>query len=227
MVLENSGIVCREGKTHFLGSAARKQEELALLKVARGGHSTAFATLCEQYSHQLFRAVHRITRSREDAEDAVQEALLSAFVHFRDFDGRSSFGTWLTRIGINSALMQLRKRRRWSQVFMDDSSDSTKPSFWDVPDSSPNPETSCLRHEREETLRLAIDGLRPRIREVIELGPLHGNSMKQVADIMGISTAAAKARLFHGRRNLRNSRALRAVCRGRSARRGSRLAAAA
>ena len=227
MALENSGIVSHEGKTHFVGSAVRKQKELALLKAARSGQSTAFAKLCEQYTQQLFRAAHRITRSREDAEDAVQEALLSAFIHFGDFDGRSSFGSWLTRIGINSALMQLRKRRRWREVLMDDSSDSTKHSFWDVPDSSPNPETSCLRRERDETLRQAIVGLRPKIRQVIELGPLREDSMKQVAGIMGISTVAAKARLFHARRILRKSVKLRAACLSRSARRGPRLAAAA
>lgn len=227
MVLENSGIVCHEGKTHFDGSAVRKQKELALLKAARSGHSAAFAKLCEQYTQQLFRAAHRITRNREDAEDAVQEALLSAFIHFADFDGRSSFGSWLTRIAINSALMQLRKRHRSREVLMDDSSDSTKRPFWDVPDSSPNPETSCLRRERDETLRQAIVGLRPKIRQVIELGPLRGDSLKQVAAIMGISTVAAKARLFHGRRILRSSVKLRAACLSRSARRDSRPAAAA
>lgn len=228
MVSENSAIVCQEGKTRFVGSAARKQEELALLKAARNGHSKAFDTLCEQYTQQLFRAAHRITRSREDAEDAVQDALLNAFVHFREFDGRSSFGTWLTRIGINSALMQLRKRRRWREVFIDDSSDSTKRAFWDVPDASRNPESTCLRHERDEMLRRAIVGLRPRIREVIELGPLRGNSMKQVAGIIGISMAAAKARLFHGRRILGKSATLRTACLPRRARRdGSKLAAAA
>lgn len=227
MVSENSAIVCHEGKTYLVGSAARKQDEGALLRAAKAGHSTAFATLCEQYTQRLFRAAHRITRSREDAEDAVQEALLSAYVHFRDFDGRSSFGTWLTRIGINSALMLLRKRRRSSEVFMDDSSDPTKQAFWDVPDSSPNPEASCLRCEREETLRKAIAGLRPRIREVIELGPLRGNSMKQVAGTMGISMVAAKARLFHARRILRKSVTLRAACLPRPARRGAPLAAAA
>jgi DNA-directed RNA polymerase specialized sigma24 family protein len=79
----------------------------SLVQAAKNGHSTAFVTLCERYRQQLFRAAHRITRSFEDAEDAVQETLLRAFVHIMDFDGRSSFGTWLTRIAINSALMIL------------------------------------------------------------------------------------------------------------------------
>jgi RNA polymerase sigma factor (sigma-70 family) len=62
-------------------------------------------------------------RSYEDAEDAVQDALLSAFVHMTDFDGKSSFGTWLTRIAINSALMILRKKRAASLKIAADCND--------------------------------------------------------------------------------------------------------
>src|SRR5437879_5950608 len=80
-------------------------------EAAKPGHSTAFDTLSERYRPQLFRAAHRITRSRENAEDAFQDLLLRAFVHMRDFDGRSKLGTWFTRIAINSALMILRKKR--------------------------------------------------------------------------------------------------------------------
>jgi len=58
----------------------------------------------------------RIMRNREDAEDAAQECFLNAFVHLKDFDGRSSFSTWLTRIAINSALMILRKRRVSAEI---------------------------------------------------------------------------------------------------------------
>ncbi len=188
----------------------------------------AFGTLCERYTAQLFRVAHRITRNSEDAEDAVQDALLRAFVHVRDFDGRSSFATWLTRIGINSALMLLRKRRGWREVYNDDSVDpSGNQSFWDVPDSSPNPESACLQREREEALRQAIGDLRPSIRDVLELGQLQEHCMKRTAGIIGISVAAAKGRLFHAKRALRNSKVLRTVCRTQPGRRASRLGVAA
>ncbi len=62
----------------------------------------AFATLCERYSNQLFRAARRITKTREDAEDAVQDALVQAFAHLKDFEG-SLMSNWLARIAINSA----------------------------------------------------------------------------------------------------------------------------
>jgi RNA polymerase sigma factor (sigma-70 family) len=198
-------ISIRRTNAHTINLESRDSAENRLVEAAKDGHSTAFGALCERHTQQLLRAAHRITRSREDAEDAVQDALLRAFVHLRDFDGRSSFATWLTRIGINSALMLLRKKRGWREVYNDDSIDpGGNQSLWEVPDSSPNPESSCLQREREETLRRAVGCLRPSIREVIELGQFQERSMKQTAGIMGISLAAAKGRLFHARRVLRN-----------------------
>jgi RNA polymerase sigma-70 factor (ECF subfamily) len=60
-------------------------------------------------ARKLIQSAQRITKNGEDAEDALQNAFLSAFIHIKNFDGRSSFSTWLTRIAINSALMTLRK----------------------------------------------------------------------------------------------------------------------
>ncbi|HEX8893768.1 MAG TPA: sigma-70 family RNA polymerase sigma factor [Terriglobales bacterium] len=90
---------------------------------AQSDHSTDFATLSDQYKEQLFRAAHRITRTHEDAEDAVQDTLLRAFVHLGDFEGRSNFGTWLTRITINSALMILRRKRATHETGMGENND--------------------------------------------------------------------------------------------------------
>jgi RNA polymerase sigma factor (sigma-70 family) len=124
--------------------------------------------------------------------------------------------------------MLLRKKRAWRETYIDDSVfPAGDQSFWDVPDSSPNPESSYLQREREAALRQAIGNLRPTIRQMIELRQLQEHSTKQAARMMGISTAAAKARLFHARRTLRNSKALRTVCRPQSTRRTSRFAAAA
>src|SRR5258708_36665303 len=92
---------------------ARGPSEQHLVEAAKSGHSMAFDTLSERYRQQLFRAARRITRSIEDAEDAVQDTLLRAFVHIRDFDGRSRFGNRLRRISINSALVKVLKKRAY------------------------------------------------------------------------------------------------------------------
>src|SRR5258708_534500 len=117
----------------------------------------AFATLSERYRQQLYRAAHRITRICEDAEDAVQDALLRAFVHMTDFDGRSSFGTWLTRIAINSALMILRKKRASLEIATDCNDDfGADGRRYDITDHRPKPEGRYAQTEGESTLRKTI-----------------------------------------------------------------------
>src|SRR5437762_14370242 len=92
MVLGDPATSNGQRKARSVALGLQEPAERTLVEAAKGGHSTAFDTLCERYAQQLLRAAHRITRSREDAEDAVQDALLSAFIHLRDFDeiGRAS-----------------------------------------------------------------------------------------------------------------------------------------
>ena len=181
-----------------------------LVEAAKTGHPTAFDTLCERYANQVFRTAHRITRNREDAEDAVQDALLRAFVHIRDFDGRSSFATWLTRIAINSALMILRKRRTTLEVVTNDRDDlaATEQSY-KIPDRAPNPERRYLQNEKARALKKAVQSLRPSLREVVEIQQLQERSLQETAEMMCISVAAAKSRLLHARVALRKSTLLK------------------
>jgi RNA polymerase sigma-70 factor, ECF subfamily len=90
--------------------------EQALVAAAKQGQVEALGALCQPLARKLIHSAQRITRNREDAEDALQDAFLSAFIHIKNFDGRSSFSTWLTRIAINSALMTLRKKRSSQEV---------------------------------------------------------------------------------------------------------------
>src|SRR5579871_2039234 len=90
-----------------------------LVAAALDGDYRAFSALCDLHSAHLLRTIYRITRNREDAEDALQDTLMRAFLHMRSFDGRAQFVTWMTRIAINSALMILRKRRRHLMISID------------------------------------------------------------------------------------------------------------
>src|ERR1700748_3328422 len=83
----------------------------SLITVAKQGLHIAFEEVCNRYSKRVFATVYRITKNREDAEDAYQEAALRAFVHLKSFDGRAKFCTWFTKIAINSALLSLRQKR--------------------------------------------------------------------------------------------------------------------
>jgi len=90
-------------------SDLRAWSEEQLIAAAKTGRPAPFGELCERHVKKVFRVIHRIMRNREDAEDAVQDCLLNAFTHVKDFDERSRFATWLTRIAINAALAKLRK----------------------------------------------------------------------------------------------------------------------
>jgi RNA polymerase sigma factor (sigma-70 family) len=133
--------------------------EAGLLAAPRNGE-TALDTLYRAHAEQLFRTVHRITRNRDDAEDAVQDSFLRAFLHLKGFDERSTFYTRLTRIGVNSALMILRQKRNSHGISAHGPGVDETP--WEVPDSAPNPEMRCAERERERFLRDTIAGLRQR-----------------------------------------------------------------
>jgi RNA polymerase sigma factor (sigma-70 family) len=202
-----------------------------LLEAARRGESSAFERLCAPNKARMFQTLQRITKNREDAEDALQESLLSAYINLHRFDGRSSFSTWLTRIGINAALMTLRKKRTHRELPIEGPSESGEnTAYFEVPDHAPDPEERFARREREVLVRSAVRDLRPTIRKAVEFGQMQEKSMRETAKLLGISVAAAKARLFHARAALRKSRKLKSMRRawfpGRSGRfAGGRTAA--
>ena len=194
----------------------RSLSEAQLVGDARRGRPEAFEALWQALTPRLYKTAFRITRNAEDAEDAVQNSLLSAFVHIKAFRGDSAFSTWLTRIVMNSALMIRRKNLNDLQLSSDE------PGFtgeWalrlQIPDRSPNPEQNYVQRERETIVRQAVRRLNPRMQSVVEMAQLKELPLKETARVLDISVAAAKGRLFHARAALRKSAALRAVARVR------------
>jgi len=193
--------------TFFSGHSAdaavgdlRTWSEKQLIAAAKSGRRAPFGELCERHMKQVSCVTRRIVRNREDAEDAAQECFLNAFVHLKDFDGRSQFATWLTRIAINAALMKLRKNRGAREVPIDEPNPSSEP----VPQReflyhAPDPEESCSLRERKRIVKSAIAGLRPGARNVVELIHLQEHSIRETAQILGISIGAVKARIFHAK----------------------------
>jgi RNA polymerase sigma-70 factor (ECF subfamily) len=181
-------------------SDLRAWSEEQLVAAAKTGRRAPFGELCERHVKKIFRVIHRIMRNREDAEDAVQECFLNAFVHLKDFDGRSQFATWLTRIAINAALMKLRKNRGAREVPIDEPNPSSEPvAQRGFRCDAPDPEESCSLRERRRIVKSAISGLRPRARNVVELVHLQEHSIRETAQILGISTGAVKTRMFHAK----------------------------
>jgi RNA polymerase sigma factor (sigma-70 family) len=176
-----------------------------LIAAAQSGQEWAFVELCNRSSKRAFSSIYSVTRNREDAEDALQDSILRAFQHLRQFDGRSSFATWFTRIGINSALMILRKKRVRPETSMDVTAEEESWRHWQISEDSTDPEKDYAVRERSRHLRRAICQLPTSLRAVIEQGQMKGHSTQQIADHMGISVPATKSRLARARAALRRS----------------------
>jgi RNA polymerase sigma-70 factor (ECF subfamily) len=182
-----------------------EEDDAALVTTAKCGTTEAFEVLVRRHQARILSVAWRFTRNREDAEDITQQAFQKAFVHFRQFEGNSSFSTWLTRIAMNEALMWLRRKRALLEVPTEES--TTTPDELalplDFPDSGPSPEDSCIQRERERILSAAMNELTPAMRTAVELRELRELSTEETAHVMGVSVEAVKGRTFHARRKLR------------------------
>src|SRR5712692_5162609 len=182
------------------------QEDAALVAGAKTGDARAFEFLVQRHEGKIFSLAQRMTRNLEDAEDVVQQSFQKAFINLQKFEGDSLFSTWLTRIAINEALMLLRRKRGSREVPIAESSTEDGAALpLDFPDSGPNPEDSCLQRERERILCAAVNELKPGLRKAVELREFGELSTGETAQVMGLSVAAVKARLFHGRKELRRT----------------------
>jgi len=130
----------------------------------------------------------------------VQDGLLNAFAHVKDFDERSRFAAWLTPGAIHAALAKLRKNHWKREIAMNEpNSPCELERHSEIQDDAPDPEQTYRLGEPREILNAAILGLRPRARKVVELHQLQEHSLSETAQILGILTAAVKARGFHAR----------------------------
>jgi RNA polymerase sigma-70 factor, ECF subfamily len=177
----------------------------ALVAAAKCGDTEAFEKLVLRHKRRVFAAALRITNNREDAEDVVQESFHKVFLHLGEFQERSQFSTWLIRIAMNEALMLLRRRRGILETLPETADDGVNSTFEAFVDQGLNPEESCWQRERTELLTEAINRLGPKIRRTILLRNIEGHSLQEIAQILGTSIAAVKARVFQGRRKLRRT----------------------
>jgi RNA polymerase sigma factor (sigma-70 family) len=186
------------GAESLPGNALAIASEESLVTSAKAGKHLAYAELCRRHSIRTLRVVERITRNKEDAEDALQESLLNAFTHLNAFDEKCKFSTWLTRIAINSALMILRKRRSHPESSFEDDMLS------ELQDSNPasDPERDIIERERDFTLRRAVRRLPPLLREATEIRYLQEVSVSEVAARTRVSLVATKSRLLKARKSL-------------------------
>ena len=188
---------------HRLPSTIAREDEHLLVAAAKRGDAHAFEELVNRYEAKIFRLTLNITRNREDAEDAMQDAFLKSYAHLKDFHEDSRFYTWLVRIAANEALMRLRKRRP-NQFSLDEPVEGDEDLMpRQLEDWGPSPEQRFAQTEMHEILSEVIDKLEPDFRVVFVLRDVEELSTEETSKVLGISVPAVKSRLLRARLKLR------------------------
>lgn len=180
------------------------REKEPLVRRAQTGDPEALNVLFESCRQSLYCRALKILARPQDAEDAVQEAMLAALTHLHRFQRRADFLTWATRIVINAALQHIRKARAkptvaWDQV--DGEFEGTSFSEY-VRDPQPTPEEQLQGLEHREMLEDALHKLPVEHRTAIQLCKLTDHSLKEAANVLGLPVGTLKARLHRGKRAL-------------------------
>jgi RNA polymerase sigma-70 factor, ECF subfamily len=170
------------------------------------GQTALYEVLMRRHNTRLYRAARAILRDDGEAEDVMQQAYVNAYAHLRQFDGRASFATWLTRIAVNEAIARARKLKRYEPI-----EDDGMPGDTFMPRSAaPDPERQALDREVGALLETAIDNLGDGHREVFVLREIEGMSTAETAEALGVSDDVVKTRLSRARVALRRDLLARA-----------------
>jgi RNA polymerase sigma-70 factor (ECF subfamily) len=153
-----------------------------------------------RYLPMFYKRAFHFLGNAIDAEDAVQDALLSAYQHLGQFRGQAKISTWLTTIVTNAARMQLRRRRSLS---LDEQQGKDGLTFSErLPDLRPSPEEVCSTSEARDRLVNGVKQLSPTLRRAFELRDMDGLTTKEAARVLGVPEGTVKARLSRARARL-------------------------
>jgi RNA polymerase sigma-70 factor (ECF subfamily) len=184
-------------------AVATQWSEQELIRAGQQGDRQAVETLFRRYQRQLFQTALRVLGNAEDAEDALQDGLLSAFRNLRRFEGRSQFSTWLTRIVINAALMRRRSAKARPAISLDETPrEEELPASERFADDGPNPEQVFAGTELREMISANLDELSPLLRTAFLLREVEGYSTGEAAKKLGVTENTLKARLWRARHQL-------------------------
>lgn len=183
--------------------------DLDLLRRARGGDYAAFEELVGRLQGRVYGLAARMLGGPHDAEDVTQQTFLSLVEHLNGFRGESAVAGWVLRIAANHALKLLRKRRGLPTVPLaeadpdDGYADVPHPEF--IAPWRDDPADLAHRHEVRELVDRALAGLDDKHRAVFVLRDVEGFSVREAADVLGISEANVKVRLLRARLGLREA----------------------
>lgn len=180
--------------------------EAGLVAKLKAGDGPAFEMVLREYGGRLLATARRIMSSEDDAQDAFQDAMLSAFKAIGRFDGQSRLSTWLHRIVVNACLMKLRSKRRRPEKSIDEHLPTFDDSGHQSPRSKPWKPSASDGIEADEAKRMvrkAVEQLPDSYRVVLILRDVEGLDTHEVATLLDMSESAVKTRLHRARQALK------------------------
>jgi RNA polymerase sigma-70 factor (ECF subfamily) len=188
-------------------SVASGMEDSLFIEKLRAGDATAFDTLVDRYSGDIYALLYRLTENAEEAADLTQDTFLRALRSIKGFRGDAGLKTWLFRIAINESRNRFRwwkRRRRDKTISLDATIGDTDLVISDtLADRSMSPEEAAIANEREYALNAALLELSDTYREAVVLCDVEGFTYEETAYALGISIGTVKSRISRGREELR------------------------
>lgn len=174
-----------------------EQSEQELICSARDGAADAFETLVRRYEKRVYALTLRICGNPTDAEEAAQEAFLSAWQSLPFFRGEASFATWLYRLASNASIDLLRREKRQRAVSLDDETLAL-----DIPDRRLGPHEEAERGELHAAIESGLKALPDDYRTVLVLREIHQLSYQEISDTLEVDVGTVKSRISRGRKRL-------------------------
>ncbi|MFH1675692.1 MAG: RNA polymerase sigma factor, partial [bacterium] len=159
----------------------------------------AFTFLVENIRVELYNFAYRLTGSREEAEDLIQESYFKAFKYFHQLRDQDKFKEWIFQITANQFKNFLRRKKRENTYYHDDQEEV----FNELQKTHYNPDELYFRNDRTDVIRKALEMISPRMRSVLILFEIEGYSIEEVGQKLGISRGTVKSRLHYARKKLR------------------------
>ena len=207
-------ISLQKGASHLSGQWNRNTRPVArdpelcrtgiFVRGRKEGHEwEAFEEMIQCSRPRFVGLAYTILRNKEDAEDAVQDALVSAFRHLPGFEGRSALSTWFTRVVLNAALMIRRKRKPRRIEPIPESASAEKTSVMEmIPDPQPDPEMACAKKETLQLIDALLGTMSPVLRQAFKMTYYDEMSCEQGGALLGVATGTFKSRVFRARQHL-------------------------
>jgi RNA polymerase sigma-70 factor (ECF subfamily) len=177
-------------------------EDMALVRAAKRGDMSAFEELVARHRDKIYARAYSMMRNEEEAIDLSQEAWVKGWQRLTQFQGDSSFGTWMTRIVINLCLDQLRRQKRQRAESIEEMDEETGGVERQMPVITVNPTAGLERAELRQRIDKALGQLSYEHRTVLALHEFEELEYKEIAKVMKCSIGTVMSRLFYARRKM-------------------------